>query len=56
MKKTYITPALLAVKIESTQLMAMSGDGDEQWDQMNSKGFEGHAGGLLWEDDNNEAE
>ena len=54
MKKTYITPALIAVKIESAQMLAGSLDKlkegtDNQWSNK-------YQGGLLWEDDNNEAE
>ena len=53
MKKTYITPALIAVKIESAQLMAISGNSDETTEDQYSNKYQG---GLLWEDDNNEAE
>ena len=54
MKKTYITPALNAVMIRTAQMMAQSMpiDDEEVDTQMSNK----YQGGLLWEDDNNEAE
>ena len=54
MKKTYITPALNAVMIDKLLMdstsMPKSDEGvDEGWSNK-------YQGGLLWEDDNNEAE
>lgn len=59
MKKTYFTPALVAVKIESMQLMSGSPspiDTDPTDNTINqySNKYQGPAGGFLWEDDNAE--
>lgn len=57
MKKTYFTPALVAVRIQSAQLLAASpnleqkeGEIDDPNDVCSNK----FQGGFLWEDDSKE--
>lgn len=52
MKKTYISPTLNTVKLQ-TPLCLAPGSGDNP-DTAESKAFESSSAGLLWEDDNTE--
>lgn len=55
MKKTYITPALLAVKIESAQMLANSPVPGKPVDTTVENYSNKYQGGFLWDDDNTEA-